>query len=317
MTVLQQPPPLPAPRNDRGIETITPLALSEHARLLIESADAPNTRRAYAADFRAWRLWCAGVDVDPTRMPVEPEIAAAWLASQSACGLAPATIRRRSAWLGRVHRDAGLPSPSESPLVSTLLRGVRRNGAPTSKKRPLTTSMVRVAVPLLEARDRAMVLVGLVTGLRRSDLTSLRWGQIEHSPGGRVIHLGRTKTKEAGSMVGVPRGSGDCCPVRALTDLALEQGGEDPLRPVFGCGGAAVGRLVKRIAVLAGEDPRQFGGHSLRAGFATEASRLGIQIGSIMAQSGHASVDVAASYIRHSEADANPAALALVRDLNG
>ncbi|PRQ09926.1 Phage integrase family protein [Enhygromyxa salina] len=38
--------------------------------------------------------------------------------------------------------------------------------------------MVRAALAGLSTRDRAIVLVALVTGLRRSELAALRWADV-------------------------------------------------------------------------------------------------------------------------------------------
>jgi integrase len=53
--------------------------------------------------------------------------------------------------------------------------------------------------------------------------------------------------------------------------------------------GHAVGAVVKRRAAAAGLNPARFSGHSLRAGFVTQAVRGGADAGSIMRQTGHRS----------------------------
>jgi integrase len=179
--------------------------------------------------------------------------------------------------------------------------------------------MAQVAIPLMMRRetgprDRAILLTGLVTGMRREELASLVWGQVIESRHGRVIREGWTKNQhETGRMIGVPRAGGEFCPVGALTALA----GPGPLERVFGCSPATVARVVKRAAALAGEDPARFGGHSLRAGCVSEAGAAGISLAVVMAQTGHKSTDIAASYTRDLSADQNPAALAIVQLLAG
>jgi len=53
--------------------------------------------------------------------------------------------------------------------------------------------------------------------------------------------------------------------------------------------GHVVGAVVKRRAAAAGLNPARFSGHSLRAGFVTQAVRGGADAGSIMRQTGHRS----------------------------
>ncbi len=290
---------------------------ARRARELIEHADAPNTRRAYASDARAFEAWRveAGI-VDAVSLPIPVAVVAAWIAAQSERGLAVATIARRVAWLARVHRHAGLASPTDATAIADMLRGARRLAVPPQRVAPFTVDMARVAIPQLMKgetgpRDRAILLVGLVTGMRRDELASLVWGQVIESRRGRVIREGWTKNHhETGRMIGVPRAGGEFCPVGALTAIA---GGAGPLERVFGCSPATVARVVKRAATMAGEDPARFGGHSLRAGCVSEAGAAGISLAIIMSQTGHKSTDTAASYTRDLSADQNPAALAIVQ----
>lgn len=81
---------------------------------------------------------------------------------------------------------------------------------------------------------------------------------------------------------------------------------------MFECSGRTIARVIKRAAELAGEDPREFGAHSARAGMMTAASEAGVDLAAVMRQSGHASTSVALGYIRPAEQSRNPAARALV-----
>ncbi len=61
---------------------------------------------------------------------------------------------------------------------------------------------------------------------------------------------------------------------------------------------AAVAGVVKRYAALAGINPDLIAGHSLRAGFATQAGRNKASVSSIMAQTGHRSPAMVYVYLR-------------------
>ncbi|GAA3667663.1 integrase [Arthrobacter ginkgonis] len=102
------------------------------------------------------------------------------------------------------------------------------------------------------------------------------------------------------------RGSGDpgthlCRRERARTDSEL------PLFRSLAGGGAvkatrmsghAVNEMLKRRAAAAGLDPTRYGGHSLRAGFVTQAFRAGADSRAIRRQTGHKSDTVLAVYDR-------------------
>jgi site-specific recombinase XerD len=58
---------------------------------------------------------------------------------------------------------------------------------------------------------------------------------------------------------------------------------------------------VKDYALLAGFDPAEFSGHSLRAGFATSAAMQGASALRIMDVTRHKRVDTLKGYIRRGE----------------
>jgi integrase len=70
----------------------------------------------------------------------------------------------------------------------------------------------------------------------------------------------------------------------------------------WGLRGHDVARLVKVYAAKAGLDPREFSGHSLRAGFVTSAAESGATVFKIADQTRHKSMDVLRHYVRSVDA---------------
>ncbi|MEU3017726.1 MULTISPECIES: site-specific integrase [unclassified Nocardiopsis] len=94
---------------------------------------------------------------------------------------------------------------------------------------------------------------------------------------------------------------------QGLTRLELADGTQRPLLPSVDRHGRpadramtpkAVGNLVKRYAQRAGLDPDDFGGHSLRAGFATQAALGGATDREIMRQGRWTNAQTVHDYIR-------------------
>jgi hypothetical protein len=56
--------------------------------------------------------------------------------------------------------------------------------------------------------------------------------------------------------------------------------------------------VVQQRAAAAGYDPRLFGGHSLRAGFLTEAGRQGANVFRMKDHSRHRSLEMVSEYVR-------------------
>lgn len=162
------------------------------------------------------------------------------------------------------------------------------------------------------ARDRAVLLFGFASGLRRSELAVLDLVDVSSEAAGLVVQVWRSKTDQegAGRVVGVHRGVRRAtCPVRAVEAWLVERGPwPGPLFCRVSAGGtvqrgrlsgASVAAVVKRAAERIGLDPARYGGHSLRAGCATAAAAGGASDTAIMGRTGHKSVAMVERYIRH------------------
>ena len=276
----------------------------------------PSTKRAYAADWRAWTAWAASRGVAP--LGADPALVAAFLAAEANDGRKPSTIQRRAAAIATYHRAAGLDSPSSNEAVRSTLRGIRRTlGTAPAKKDAITPGELRAILPtgttLGDLRDRALLLVGFASGLRRSELVSLDATDLEFLPLGVLATVRRSKTDQegAGRLVEVEAVNGDACPVLALRrwlDAASIASG-----PIFRhvtregvvkdrLTAQSVALIVKRRATSAGIDPDRYGGHSLRSGLATALAGAGLPEHEVQQATGHRSVTVLRGYIRRGQA---------------
>lgn len=67
---------------------------------------------------------------------------------------------------------------------------------------------------------------------------------------------------------------------------------------------ASIGKIIHRLVKRAEyEDPENYAGHSLRAGFVTAVSAGGASDRQIMRQTGHESREMIDRYSRHAEQD--------------
>ena len=219
----------------------------------------------------------------------------------------PATITRRLTSISKAHQAKGLATPAtvSELAVGETLKCIRRTlGTAQRRKAPLLTAdLVEVLAylpsGLAGVRDRALLLLGYAGAFRRSELAALELEHVAWVEEGAVLTLLRSKTDQQGQgrAVAIPRGRHPAsCPVRALRswiEAARITGG--PLfRPVDRNGRLragwlhpdAVGAVVKRALGRAGFAMGEFGGHSLRAGFATQAAKNGATAFDIMRQTG-------------------------------
>ena len=285
----------------------------------LQQSKAPNTIRAYRADWNDFTAWCTAHG--RPSLPAEPETVCLYLAARAETHK-PSTLSRRLTTLGQAHRAADLANPADHSAVRAVWQGIRRaKGTAQARKAPAVTSELKRMLLALEdvnpynqpklLRDRALLLVGFAAALRRSELIGLDVADVEFHDEGLTLTLHRSKTDQegAGRRVGIPFGSrAATCPVRTLKHwLEKSEISEGPIyRGINQWGRIASRRLsaqsvalvVKEAAEAAGLDPAKYAGHSLRAGLATSAAQAGVSERAIMNQTGHTNVTTVRKYIR-------------------
>lgn len=295
---------------------LTLVDLADRARGFIQAAKAGNTRRAYLSDWRHFESWCQSHGI--ASLPAAPDHVALYL-TDLATDHRPATLQRKQTSINKVHRATGFEAPAtmQQAVVSETLKGIRRTlGTAQTGKEPLLTSdlcrmLAALSDGLLGYRDRALLLFGFAGGFRRSELVSLDVQDVQETAEGLIVRVRRSKTdpEAEGVSIALPYGStAATCPVRSyrawITAAQIQSG------PVFRSvnrhghisgkqmNPGSVARLIKRVAEAAGLDASQYAGHSLRAGFATQAFLNGAAEVSIMRQTRHKSLITLRKYIR-------------------
>lgn len=274
------------------------------------------TWRAYASDWRHFANWCAAHDLQA--LPAKSSTLSLYL-TDLATRYKVATIERRLASISQMHQLQGHTSPTSSADVRTVFAGVRREHRhPQKQKDAMVTSLLRLVVAALPEsiagqRDRALILVGFASALRRSEIAALDVANVEEAPEGLVLTVLKSKTDQEGHSrrIGIPYGSSlATCPVRSLRSWLKASGisegalfrGVDRHGNVTGrLSGHAVAAIIQRSAARAGLDAQKFAGHSLRSGLATSAATAGVSERIIMKQTGHRSVQMVRKYIREGE----------------
>jgi len=235
-------------------------------------------------------------------------------------GNAPSSIERAYSAILAVLRESNRDvwPPGFRPYsIKQALSKIRRDATHrVVRKRALTDVEVAQIVSQLGSdrrsmRDRALILVGVMGGFRRSELAALDIDMLSVSDDGLSVFLPRSKTDQEGEgrIVGIVAQKDErVCAIHAIgewTEAAhIEKG--PVFRPVFrstvldrSLDGRTVARIVKSAVASIGLDVEDFSGHSLRSGFVTTAAKQGKSLDSIMKQTGHRSVKQVLDYIRH------------------
>jgi integrase len=287
--------------------------VSTSASTYAAAAQSPATQRGYDADLRHFKA--AGGTI-----PASAEMVADYLAA-CAGKAAVATLQHRLIAIHRAHTDLQLASPIMSSLVKRTMKGIRRTFGVAQRrvkalvKDDLLEMMVMVdkQKPMRAARDKALILIGFAGAFRRSELVALRVEDMTQFDNGIELVLRRSKTDQEGEgrTVFIPYAKSKRCPVKALKawlELAGIVSGplfrqisrHDRIVGSRGLTGQTVALIIKAaVRSMSGvEAAKAVSGHSLRAGYCTEAATVGLQPYQIREQTGHKSDLILALYIR-------------------
>jgi site-specific recombinase XerD len=284
---------------------------------LARASRSKATLNAYDSDWRSFETWCAAQQLTP--MPAAPLTIARYLAHLHDAGRRPNTVRRHLAALSVRHQLAGHAdhNPARSVQAGSVMKGIARLGRDQgpAKATAATLPSIRAIVDLLgtspaDLRDRALILLGFAGALRRSEVVAIDVEHITLDHGGLLLRIPHSKTDQEaeGRVLGLPFGAHTrTCPVRALTAW-VERAGLTA-GPVFHpvdrhgrilgrrLGDRAVADMLKRRAADAGLEGA-YSGHSLRAGFATEAYRQGVPELAVMRHGRWRSSEVMRGYVQ-------------------
>lgn len=284
---------------------------SATAEQFIAASQSAATKRAYAFDLKHFLANGGSV-------PASPAVLAEYLA-RCAEKLSVATLERRLTAIHKAHLEKSLKSPARSETVKRVMQGIRRAmGTKQRQVQPMVKDDLLAALvmidqqkkPIKAARDRALLLIGFASAMRRSELVAVRVEHLTYLANGVEIFLPSSKTDQEaqGRTVFIPHANGDRCPVRAL-ELWLEVSGINEgfvFRAVSrhdrlaerGLSAQSVALVVKASVERVGGDAKKVSGHSLRAGYCTSAAEKGLQPWQIREQTGHKSDVTLAKYIR-------------------
>jgi len=271
----------------------------------LKNSKAPNTLRAYKADFKDFGSFCIKNGFKP--MPSEPKVISLYLTYLSKlCKFS--TLKRRLASISVIHKLSGHYIDIKHPMITENLMGIKRkNGSYQKAKKPILISDLKSIINVIDEekneinkiRSRALLLIGFSGGFRRSELVAIDYEDIDFVIEGVKIFIKRSKTDQSGEGMtkGIPYFSNSkYCPVISLKNWI--QKSEIKHGKIFDISDKSVALIIKKYTAIAGLDSRKYSGHSLRSGFATSAAELGAEERSIMAMTGHKTTQMVRRYIQ-------------------
>ena len=264
------------------------------ARRLVEASVSPNTRRAYAGALQRLDAWLGGRELhDVTLAAYLAELHDAGRASSSASmAVAAACFRAKL---------AGQPVPA-GERTARVLAGYRRTAGDRGRgqARPFGVSdLAAVLATCHRPRRRGRgteseevaaergrldaVIAGLLfmAGMRRSEVSALRWADVVYSTDrdGILVTVRRSKTNQAGEVNDVRFVKDGVA--RALRTLQAATTSPEPGDRVVPLSPQMVGLRFSAAAAAAGIESRMTA-HSGRVGLASELTSRGASTTDVM-----------------------------------
>ena len=271
----------------------------------LRSSKSVNTLRAYKADFRDFDLFCKKNDLKS--MPTDPKIITIYLTHLSKKSKF-STLKRRLASISVIHKLNGHYLDTKHPIIRENLLGIKRaKGTHQKSKKPILINNLKQIINAIDqdvnsknnVKNKALLLLGFAGGFRRSELVSLEYDDLEFVQEGMKVFVKRSKTDQSGEGMtkGIPYFKNpNYCPVKSvkkwITESSIKSG------KIFNMSDKNVALIIKKYAGIAGLDPNNYSGHSLRSGFATSTAELGAEERSIMAMTGHKTSQMVRRYIK-------------------
>ena len=282
--------------------TIQLKALIQH----LDGAYAPNTLRAYRADFSEFIGFCEQSDSES--FPADPTLVARFVEHLAETNKS-STIRRKVATISAIHRYSYFEDPTKHPEVKIAVRKVnRRLGTRYTQARPINRDILekmldQCGTDLRGTRNRMLLLLAYATLRRRSELTSLRIEDLtisNHGTGSILLRQSKTDQNRSGVMLPLdPEVVTAICEWLSQSELSdgyLLRGIQgDSINESLYPG--QVARIFKSLAKQAHINPKSVSGHSTRIGAARDLLNDGKSIGQIMAIVGWSKVDTAMRYV--------------------
>jgi site-specific recombinase XerD len=225
-----------------------------------------------------------------------------------------ATLNRRLSSIAAAHRMADHVFDTRCREIALVMDGLRRTKTVQQRQvKALITPLLKRAIDnaqdtLADQRDRALILIGMAGALRRSELVALNVSDLTFSPEGVRIVIQRSKGDQfgEGQVIAIGRTNSGYCPVANL-QAYLERTGitEGRVFKAIDRHGNVKARMTdQNVALIIKKRANQavlegaYSGHSLRAGFATQAAKSGVDERKIASTTRHKNMEVLRRYIR-------------------
>lgn len=305
----------------------------EQQKLIQNMADARslNTRISYEGAWSRFVEWCAKQGFQS--FPAEPWAVALYVNHLNDEGYKISTLESAVCSIQAVHKDSGTnTSYFQNHLVKSALVASQRQMAddgrsavkkpsviPQDSIKKLMDSMGNTAI---DYRNRALLSLGFNSGLRASEIASLRTTDIEFDAHGMMVKVRKSKGDQLGQgqqfyiqslasmnqsfdavhhmkkWLTLRESYGELLNNESPVFFAIRRGGNTPMtrnRKVSPMTRQGISSLISKLAKDAGLEG-EYSAHSLRHSFVTLAFERGVDASKIAKITRHKNLGVLAQY---------------------
>ena len=257
--------------------------------IILERGCSENTLKAYSSDLKQWYFYCKKMEFDP--LVLNSDNIARFLREQSARGMSKSTVQRNGAVLNSFARylvydgvTENMPMLDPLPARDKILPQIMTEG---EIQRLINACEDETPIG---KRDRTAIELAYGTGMRASELCSLKLKDIDRS-GGLIFTRGKGDKERCVPYVGGVRKVVDeyIDQHRPKLDklkqpwLLLTKSGRKMRREFLW-------RLLRKRGLMAGISPSRLHPHVLRHTFATHLLRKGMDQRTLQELLGHSSI---------------------------
>ena len=277
--------------------------LKDRLKTTVLSSKANGTVMVYNRAFRGWNQF-ANDKLNGKAFPASPFHVALYLQHLIEETHSPSAVDSAFYGLKWAHDVAGIPSPTDDPIVETVRTASKRvlGTSVLSRKEPISATLIHDIINKsdlgnpVELRNVTMYVLSFAGFLRFDDVSRIRRSDISFREGFMVVKVLKSKNDQLrkGDEVVISQLSSSACPVellkRYLATFKIPPDSKDfifkPISKGKGfCKLVAPDKPISystirgafcRDLLSLGVEPSKFGLHSLRSGGATMEANNGV-----------------------------------------
>ena len=292
------------------------LELIAQAKEFARSAYAHNTISSYKKDWQNFQNWCIKENLSP--LPCNIGTLILYITELAdPLNRKTSTIQRHICSINKIHLMANHSLNLKDNGFLQVWSGIKRKqGIAKIGKSPLLLNHLRKISEKIEGksnldiRDRALIIFGWASAMRRSEIVALNWQDIEFIEEGILINIRQSKTDQygLGQKIAIISGKYELtCPVLNLqkwqtiakdnTAIFTSINKADKISDIR-LSDRDIARVIKKYLSKIGMDSTGFAGHSLRSGSITTAAKHSVPDRVIMKHTRHKSIQMLQVYTR-------------------